>query len=186
MVMAKKKSQQSKIRTASRWSYLSALVDRKVVVTTIVIALLGFLYTTLTEGGGQLLDRSERRKTIYQEIRHRVPAARQRVVGDVNLAKKYLDGVDRRVCLHQELVGVSLRTLLNDWESAGGKEIDLNIKRLAAEPTLTQDQMQRLLTLLDDSFPELEPQTKSVLPDSGDKTLPPGLKPGINSGSSKR
>lgn len=161
MLMAKKKSQKrSKSPVASLWSRLWALVDRKGVVTWIVIALLGLLCTALVQGGWLLFTRSERRTTISQEIGHRIPAAQQRVAGNVNMAKKYLDGVDRRFCLHQELVGVPLRTLLNDWESAGGDDVDGNIKRLAAEPTPTQDQMQSLLASLKKLFTNTEVTTE--------------------------
>jgi len=165
--MAKKK--RPKPERKRTWKQLWALVDRRAVVTAVVIALILGIPTAIL-GGKWLYDHYQERKVqrtiISQEIQHRIPVARKHVIDDVNLAKKYLDGVDPRFCLHHELEGVPLRRLLDDWQSAGGEEIGQEIDRLAAQPTPTPEQMQNLLTLLEKAFPKLGPIKEPAPPDA--------------------
>ena len=136
------------------WKPLWALVDRKYIVTYLVVVALG----GIGYGGKLLFDGYQQRKTqrtnISEEIYHRIPIARQHALGDVNLAKKYLDGVDPRYCRHEQYFGVPLRTLLDDWQSVDGAKIDPEIDRLAVDPSPTPEQLQNLLALLDKAFPQ--------------------------------
>lgn len=182
--MAKKKSQKQSESPAPRRKWVRALVDHKVLATTIVAALLIGIPSAIWKGIQFLQERERLRTIISEEIGYRIPVAQRRVTSDVRMAKKYLDGVARSYCLHAELECVPLRTLLSDWESAGGEEIDSEIKRLASEPAPTQEQMKNLLSLLGNIFSE--PTAPPAPSEADKKNLPPGLRGEIKSGTSAR
>jgi hypothetical protein len=139
----------------TRRKTLVALVDLKNVFTWIVIAALGGLGSLILWGYTTYCARIEQRTKTSQEIRNRISIAEPQVIPDVNLAMKYLDGVDPRKCFHAEYVGVPLRKLLEDWQSAGGAVIDAETLRLAAKDASTSDDLQRLIGLLKATFPDL-------------------------------
>jgi hypothetical protein len=126
---------------------------RTSLVTLVIGAVIGWLGKSALDSYQNYREHTEQRTKISQEIPHRISFARQHVVNDVNLAKKYLDGVDPRFCRHEELAGVALRKLLDDWQSAGGQAVSGDTISLAANPSPTTEQVQRLFELLEETFP---------------------------------
>jgi hypothetical protein len=125
-------------------------------VTLVIGAVIGWLGKSALDSYQSYTEHTEQRTKISQEIPHRISFARQHVINDVNLAKKYLDGMDPRFCRHEEFAGVALRKLLDDWQSAGGQAIGGDTISLAANPSPTTEQVQRLLELLEEAFPPLD------------------------------
>jgi hypothetical protein len=144
----------------------SKYADRKTVVTTIISSIGAALILTLSQSAcdgarwwiTRHQERKEQRTKISEEVQHRISIAASELDRDPNLAKKHLDGVEPRYCLHERYVGVSLRALLQNYQSAGGEvgsEIE-EIEQLAVTPIPTPEQLQRLIVLLEIGFPDLD------------------------------
>lgn len=168
-------------------AWLLSFVDRKSVVTAIIIAALlgGFslaAYTIVPAVWNRYWQRLETRTKVREEIRHRIPTAQDHI-DDPNLAKKLIDGIDPHECLHAEFVSVTVQQLLEKWKSAGGDDVSGELFTLAATRKPTKEQMQELLALLTKEFdgkgnaPQATPAAPKPSPSAAPKTLPPPPKP---------
>jgi hypothetical protein len=130
---------------------------RTSIVTLIIGGILGWAGKAAWDGLKNYNERQGTRAKISQEIQHRIPIAKRHVNSDAGLARKYLDGIDPRLCLHEEYKGIPLRKLLDDWHSAGGAELDQESRQLAANANPTPEQALRLIELLE-SNPAFTPR----------------------------